>query len=69
MQYFNILPENDSRFSLIPKQESLPLLTDKRVSLTPTDDHFDFTLWARAVRKQMVESLQRRQQNHIGTKS
>lgn len=68
MQSFDVIQDRQEAISLSSIQATLVVFRENESSLNPTDDQFDFSLWAQAVKKQMVESLQRRNKGNIGTK-
>ncbi len=68
MQSFDIIHDSHETFSYLTREEVSVAFRERDSSPNPTDDHFDFSLWAKAVKKQMVESLQRRNKGNIGTK-
>lgn len=68
MTFFDILNKNPETLAFLSTQGGLNLFREAEESLDPTDEHFDFSLWAKAVKKQMVQSLERRNKSKIGTK-
>ncbi|MGK7944905.1 MAG: hypothetical protein AB4058_10600 [Microcystaceae cyanobacterium] len=70
MKPLNIVNNSEEALVLATAQGStVHLFRETEDTLDPTKDQFDFSLWAKAVKKQMVDSLQRRNQDNVGTRS
>jgi hypothetical protein len=69
MKPFDIVNTNEQALALAtPQGSTINLFRETEEFLDPTNDQFDFSLWAREVKKQMVDSLQRRNKSKVGTK-
>ncbi|MGK7930204.1 MAG: hypothetical protein AB4041_02065 [Microcystaceae cyanobacterium] len=69
MKPFDIVNTNEPALVLATTQGSIHLFRETEDSLDPTNEQFDFSLWAKAVKKQMVDSLERRNKSNVGTKT
>lgn len=68
MKPFDIINSHEPTLALASVQGTVCMFRETEESLDPTDDQFDFSLWSKAVKKQMVEALERRNKSKVGTK-